>query len=326
MWHRQIAGTGLIVSPLCLGTVHYGTAMEEAACFAQLDQFFQAGGNFVDTAHVYGDWVPGPRGRSESVIGRWMKHSGMRAVVSTKGAHPRLEAMDKPRVTEKDILQDVQESLENLGTDAVDLYFLHRDDESVPVGEIIDWMEALTVSGLIRYYGCSNWTLGRIRQAADWAVKKGAKGFVSNQLMWSLADVRRFQLGDPTMLGMDAETYAYHAQSGLFAMAYMAAAKGYFPRLLAGEALPPEIKALYDGENNRRIAAELRRLQEESGLDAAALSLAYLMNHPFDSVPIASFEDEAQLSAAMAACQEKPDSAVVEALHRMKQFVMLEGI
>lgn len=95
MERRSLCGTDLKVSPICLGTVNYGSSMGEKACFAQLDLFLSLGGNFIDTAHVYGDWIPGLKSPSEQIIGRWFEKSKRRhdVVLATKGAHPLLTSM-----------------------------------------------------------------------------------------------------------------------------------------------------------------------------------------------------------------------------------------
>lgn len=144
MNYKQLTGTDLLVSNLCLGTVQFGSAIGEKECFEQLDEFTDLGGNFLDTAHVYGDWLAGERARSERVIGKWLKQSGKRNnyVISTKGAHPRLDSMEVSRVSREAIMTDIEESLKCLGADTIDLYFLHRDDESVSVCEILDILEA----------------------------------------------------------------------------------------------------------------------------------------------------------------------------------------
>jgi aryl-alcohol dehydrogenase-like predicted oxidoreductase len=104
-------------------------------------------------------------------------------IISTKGAHPPLEAMDSSRVNIKALEVDLQGSLESLRTDTIDLYFLHRDDPQVPVAELIEWLEAQKGQGRIRYYGCSNWSLQRIMDAQQYALSKGYDGFSCNQIL-----------------------------------------------------------------------------------------------------------------------------------------------
>ena len=98
MEYKKFSNTDLKVSAICLGTVNYGTAMQEADAKRQMSKFLDMGGNFIDTAHVYGDWEPPVTARSERVIGNWLKETGARSsiVLATKGAHPRMDTMHIP--------------------------------------------------------------------------------------------------------------------------------------------------------------------------------------------------------------------------------------
>lgn len=126
MWPGITITDGLSVSPISLGTVSFGTGLSEADCFAQLDRYAQIG-NLIDTARVYGDWTPGPRGKSERIIGKWLasRRCRDRVIISTKGGHPRLDSMNVPRLSPGDIQGDLELSLRAPGTDAIGLYFLH---------------------------------------------------------------------------------------------------------------------------------------------------------------------------------------------------------
>ncbi len=126
MWPGITITDGLSVSPIGLGTVSFGTGLSEADCFAQLDRYAQIG-NLIDTARVYGDWTPGPRGKSERIIGKWLasRRCRDRVIISTKGGHPRLDSMNVPRLSPGDIQGDLELSLRAPGTDAIGLYFLH---------------------------------------------------------------------------------------------------------------------------------------------------------------------------------------------------------
>jgi aryl-alcohol dehydrogenase-like predicted oxidoreductase len=323
MQYKQLNNTSLKVSALCLGTVNYGTYFHKDNAFSQLDLFLERGGNFIDTAHVYGDWEAGTRGLSEQVLGQWMNKRQCRnlCVIATKGAHPRLENMDVSRVNHKDIEMDLFESLENLKTDYIDLYFLHRDDISVPVGEIIDLLDKLVVENKIHYYGCSNWSLKRIREAADYAIKKGSTGFVCNQLMWSLADVRTEGITDKTMIMMDMPTYEYHKKTRLNAMAYMSMAKGYFPMRADGIKLSENVLNVYKLQQNDKIFDKLLVLEKDSGVSVAEICLKYLMEHSFPSIPIASFDDNSQLELGIRSCDASLSHAIIEELHSMKTFI-----
>ena len=141
--NTQFAGTGakdLSVSNLSLGIAKYGAYDKKEQNFAQLDRYIAQGGNFIDTALVYGQWIDETQTPySEIIYGMWMEQGDNRAktVTSTKGAHPQLGSFAR-RVTPENIAGDVAQSLSNLKTEQIDLYFLHRDDESVAVSVIMD--------------------------------------------------------------------------------------------------------------------------------------------------------------------------------------------
>lgn len=102
MWPGITITDGLSVSPISLGTVSFGTGLSEADCFAQLDRYAQIG-NLIDTARVNGDWTPGPRGKSDRIIGKWLasRRCRDRVIISTKGGHPRLDSMNVPRLSRR---------------------------------------------------------------------------------------------------------------------------------------------------------------------------------------------------------------------------------
>lgn len=131
----HLPATALNVSPICLGTGEIGTRLDRNASFRLLDAYVDAGGNFLDTAHVYGDWVKDvERSICEKTIGAWLQSRANRAriVLATKGGHPDLHTMNVPRLSRAEIIQDIDESLQFLQTDVIDLYWLHRDDPLCP--------------------------------------------------------------------------------------------------------------------------------------------------------------------------------------------------
>lgn len=319
----MLTNTQISVSPLCIGTVSYGTSIDSKDAKSQLDRFVELGGNFIDTAHVYGDWVPGPRGKSERIIGEWLNETGLRhdIIISTKGAHPDISNPSISRVTPEDIEKDLDESLEFLNTDYIDLYFLHRDNPSVPVKELLDVLEEARTAGKIRYYGCSNWTLTRIIEASNYAREKNIPGFVCNQLMWSLADINYDGISDKTLVLMDRDTYEYHKKTNLSAMAYTAVANGYFTKLQRGAAISERILSKYDTLSNKEIFHELVKIAQQLKVDIIQVELAYLMHQEFPTIPIVSFSNLEQLEQAMKSCELELDEETVNRLRSMKKYV-----
>ena len=313
------AATDLLVSPLGLGTANFGTRIDEATSLRQLDRYTQLG-NLVDTAHVYGDWEPGMTACSEKIIGKWLAaHGGRdRIVLSTKGAHPPINAMHISRVTPEEIRLDLEGSLRCLRTDYIDLYFLHRDDPSRPVGELLECLEVFCAEGKIRYYGCSNWTLPRLKAAQQYAAAHGLKGFVCNQLMWSLAEVRVENLQDKTLVAMDAPTYAFHAQTHLNATCYTSLAKGYFSHRQRGDTLSQSTRDVYDTAQNDVIYAKLLDLSERYGVSITLLSLLYFSAQPFAAVPLAAFRNDAQMEESLQLLELTPPQALLEELKTIR--------
>ena len=187
MQQQRLAGSDLIVSPLCLGSNQFGTALDDAAAAAILDAFISAGGNFIDTARSYGDWIPdAPRGASERTLGRLLAcRDRTSLVIATKGCEFDYRAGNfAPRVTPAHLRADLAASLDALQCNHVDLYWLHRDDSSRPVEPLIDALIEEQQAGRIRYFGCSNWSPTRIAEGLAYALRIGHAGFLACQPLW----------------------------------------------------------------------------------------------------------------------------------------------
>ena len=302
-------------SVLCFGGIPLGSMVDERTSFALLDAFVDAGGNFIDTAKVYADWIPGERSVSEKTIGRWLRTRGRRSnvIVATTGAHPELSSMDRPRLTPRELIGDLEQSLRNLQVDAIDLYWLHRDDPTRPVEEIIDTLHAQMDAGKIRSYGCSNWRSDRIQAAQAYAQRRGWNGFVANQMMWSLAVVEARSLPDPTMAPMDAALKEFHVQSQLPAIPYSAQANGFF-HLLAGSQIGGHSGAnrkLYETHQNIERAGRVQALAAEIGLSITEIVIGYLRAQPFLTIPIIGCRTLAQLEDTCRAADVQLSAAQV---------------
>lgn len=298
----RLGATGLDVSPLSLGTMHYGLDyMGYALAAKQMEAYISAGGNLIDTAQVYNNWVPGECSRSEKVIGQFLHASGMRDQVylCTKGGHPVLDGTMTPRLHPSQLAEDLHKSLENLQTDYIDLYLLHRDDPSMPVDEILGMLEAYKSKGLIRHYGCSNWTLPRVIAAKEAARRSGASGFAVNQIWWSLATINTEKIEDQTLVPMGEDFLAFHKETAMAVMAYSSQAKGYFSKRYAGATMPKGTKRLYDNSANDLLMEKITHLCHQFDTCPTAIALAWLVNQPFPTIPVVTCNNDAQLNEAM---------------------------
>lgn len=304
----RLGADGPAVSELCLGTGGYGTSIDADAAGPIMDRFLELGGTFLDTAHVYGAWAPGRAGASERVIGAWLSARGCRGdvVVGTKGGHPDLATMQVSRLRPEDIAADLRESLERLQTDYVDVYWLHRDDPRIAVGDIMDALNEHLNAGLVRGIGCSNWTTERLAEANEWAAAHGKVGFCASQIGYSLARANAGSGGYPGTLSMDEPTHAYHRRTGVPVVAYSSQAGGFFSGKYAADDDPAAVanqgivRTYYHEDNFQRLA-RAQALAARHGRTANEANLAYLQSQPFPVIPIVGSRTVAQVEASCAA-------------------------
>jgi aryl-alcohol dehydrogenase-like predicted oxidoreductase len=289
---------------MCLGTSEFGSKVDRATAFALLDEFAAQGGNFVDTANVYGDWVPQTKSSSEKVIGAWLAERGQRdkIVIATKGAHPLLTSMDVPRCAPREIIADIEQSLGHLRTDVIDLFWMHRDDPSRPTGEIIETLASQVKAGKIRHYGCSNWRVERIAAANGYAAAHGLPGFVADQMLWNAAKLDAAALPDRSMVAMDDALYGYHWDTQLAAIPYSSQAHGLLHKLAAGQvdAIRASHHVIYPPAANRRRALAIQTLAQELKVSFTAVVLGYLQSQPFVTIPIIGARTLSQLRDSLA--------------------------
>lgn len=277
---------GRKTSVLCLGTVGLGFDFSQKQSNEILDAYVELGGNFLDTARVYGDFAGGVCGISERAVGNWLaaRRNREQIIVGTKGGHPELSAMNVGRLDRENLSDDIRRSLDDLMVDQVDIYWLHRDDVSRPVGEILETLNGFLQAGYTRFIGVSNWTTARIREANAYAAAHGMTGFCANQPQFSLA--RQEVMTDPTLYQMDREMYEFHVEMGMPCVPFSSQAKGFFIKLHDGAEISDGAKRRFDSPGNRAIYARLLALSEETGYSVGALSLAYLTCNRFDIFPI----------------------------------------
>ncbi|MDQ2799080.1 MAG: aldo/keto reductase [Armatimonadota bacterium] len=315
----RIPDTTLDVSSICLGTGEIGTTVAGEDAFALLDSYLEQGGNFLDTAHNYGDWVKdAPRSASEKTIGAWMRSRGNRdkIILATKGAHWNFDAPDVPRLSRGDIEADLNGSLESLGTDCIDLYWLHRDDPNRPVEDILETLNDQVTAGKIRYFGDSNWKTERLRAAQNHDGKAGLHGFVADQVLWNAAVLAGPPYGDPTTGWMDEKRYAYHLETGLAMLAYQSQAFGLFQRMQAGtlDQMNPGFRGFYvQGATEQRYRV-MTQIMAETGLTITQVLLGYLLSQPFVTIPIVGCHSLPQLKDSLTAADVRLTTTQVTAI------------
>ncbi len=319
----KLPGASLSVSPLCLGGVPFGHTLPEKESFALLDRFVALGGNFLDTARIYSDWVPGEKSRSERILGDWLRARGNRdkLVVATKGAHPLLGSPDVPRSSAAEIRADLEGSLRTLRIETVDLYWLHRDDPSRPVEHFIDLLNAFVREGKVRYFGASNWSTARLRAANDYAKKSGQQGFSANQPFWCLGCQQSRPPAFTGYVKLDADMHRFHRETNLALVPYTSQANGFFSKLALPPGRRPADLAQHEFHTPPNLAAGkvVVELAAAKQVAPSAIVLAYLWSRPLTVVPIIGCRTIAQLEDSFAALPLRLTSEELRSLESASQ-------
>jgi aryl-alcohol dehydrogenase-like predicted oxidoreductase len=308
---------GLEVSAVSLGLADIGAAISEPDSFRLMDAYLDLGGNFLDTARVYSDWVPGESGRSERVLGDWLAARGNRnrIVLATKGAHPRLDSMTTPRMSPAEVEHDLDLSLQALRTDVIDLYYLHRDDRDRPVGEILDMLESFVRAGKIRQYACSNWRADRMLEAHAYAHSHGLQGFAANQIFWNMGNARSTGLADTTCEMFTEEMRQAFRSTGMVAAAFTSQAGGFFTKLDRGD----DVKnSIYYTPANLLVYQKAKEIAAKTGVTIADIVLSYILSQPIPNYAVVGCRNTVQLGQTMAAA-DKPLTA--EQLEELEQVI-----
>lgn len=309
---------GLSVSALCLGTANIGIDGDRMAAFRLLDRFAERGGNFLDSARVYSDWIPGERGRSERILGEWLSARANRGrfVLATKGGHPLLDAMGRSRLSPSELEADLDASLKALRTDRIDLYYLHRDDAGLPAATVVETLSGFVRKGKIRCAACSNWTVPRIREALEHSRTRGLPAFAANQMLWNIGARRMRAGGDPTMTAMDRPTLELHRATGLPAIPYSSQANGFFSKLDATGGVPDRelLKSRYCTEGNLSLYRVLRDLRREAGVSMEALVIGWILSRDIPTVPVVGCRTPQQLDDALDAADTALEPGLMKRL------------
>lgn len=271
--HRPVRGLPKSASVVALGFEDFP---DFASASILLDAFWERGGNVFDTGYIYGG------GRTERILGEWLKSRGTRegAVVIGKGAHSPLTYPDV-------IGRQLTETLDRLGTDHVDVYFMHRDNLDVPVGEFVDAMDAEVKAGRIRGpIGGSNWTRERLDAAIAYARQTGKTEVAAFSNNFSLAEMM-----DPIWAGCihssDATWKAWATEHQLTNFAWSSQGRGFFTEAAGRDRLDNAelVRVWYSDENFARRDRAIE-LAASLGKRPIHVALAYTLAQPFPVVPL----------------------------------------
>ena len=267
MTHGSLPGLAQPVSRLVMGVDNQTSPAQAAAVF---DDYVARGGNTFDTAWIYG------AGLQENLFGQWLAARGRRdqVVIIAKGAH-------SPLCTPEDLSRQLIESLARMQTDHADLYFIHRDNPDVPVGEFVDVLNVHRRAGRIGLFGGSNWPTARVDEANLYARRTGQQGFtlLSNHL--SLARmVAPIWAGALSAGDADSRAWLTRTQTPLFA--WSSQSRGFFTeRADPGQPGRPELVTSCYAEDNFERRARAYALAEKKGVSPTNLAVAWVLHQAF---------------------------------------------
>jgi len=265
-----------------------GGAATKAESIGVLDAYATHGGNFIDSADMYSEWVPGNSGHdSEAIIGEWMKSKGNRdqMVIATKVS----KLSTRPGLSAANIKAAVDESLAALQTDYIDIYYAHSDDETVPLTETLQAFTDLINAGKVRYIAASNYTGARLQEALDLSAANGLAKYTGLQNLYNLLDRNEYE----------SDVAAVVEKNGLWGAPFYGLAKGF----LSGK-YAPGVKiegsardtTVYQNDRGWAVIDALRDIAKSHGASVSAVSLAWLRAQTGVTTPIASARNAAQLA------------------------------
>jgi aryl-alcohol dehydrogenase-like predicted oxidoreductase len=289
---RMLGRTGVRVSSLCLGTMSFGTTADEAASARLYRAARDAGIDVVDTADVYGE------GRSEEILGRLIAGERDRLVIASKvfgrtGPGPNDRGLSRRHVT-----RAVEASLRRLGTDRLDLYYVHMFDEVTPIEETLRALDDLVRRGRILYPAVSNWAAWQIEKALGVSARRELARFEAVQPMYNLVKRQAEVEILPMAAAEGLAVFPYSpVGGGLLSGKYGAARRPEQGRLVESQ----RYARRYGLPSYLRIADEFASYAARLGVHPVTLAVAWVGAHPAVTAPIVGARDVQQLAPALAA-------------------------
>jgi aryl-alcohol dehydrogenase-like predicted oxidoreductase len=291
MKYGKMPGIEMPVSRVGIGA-DFGARWPDEAMIV-FDDFLQRGGNFYDTAWIYGD------GKADITLGKWVNSRGVRKQIVVGGKVAHIPYCN-PKFTNEQIFQ----TLEWSGLEYLDICMLHRDDTTIPVGEFMDVLHEHQQAGRIKTIGASNWTIARIEEANEYARKKGKSGFTTVSNQFSIA--RMIEPPWPGCLSSsDPASRAWFIKTQMTMIPWSSQARGFF---LPGRAHPDKkddpmmVRAYYSEDNFQRLE-RVKELAEKKRVEPINIALAYSLGQPFPTFPLIGARQVSETESSLAALE-----------------------
>lgn len=303
MRHAALGKTGVAVSRVALGTMSFGGDADEATSALLFARAREAGVNFFDTADVYN------QGRSEEILGRLIAPCRDQVVLASKGYFPTSGDPNGSGASRFHLVRAVEASLRRLRTDRIDLYYVHRFDDTADLGETLRCLDDLVRQGKILYPACSNFAAWQVAHALGLAALRNLAPLVAIQPMYNLlkrqAEAEILPMAQA--LGLAVIPYSPTA-GGLLTGKYGPARRPAGGRLIDNKMY----QARYAGEQPLACAQALTELGHEAGLHPAALAVAWVLSRPGVTSVLLGARSPDQLEPTLAAATAKVSADLLE--------------
>lgn len=275
-----LGNTGENVSTLCLGAMYFGSRQDKMESFKLLDQYFEAGGSFVDTANIYAHWVDGSKGgESELVLGSWMKERKNRDQIFI-ASKVGFGYQDVPVTLRADTIeQECNKSLKRLGVNTIDLYYAHNDDRDTPLEETLEAFLRLIDSGKVRYIGASNYLAWRLEEAHWLSLANEWPEYCCVQQRHSYIRRKPGTTFNPQVAAND-DLLDYVRNRGITLLAYSALLSGAYTRS------DREFGEQYLGADTDNRLNALKAVAVETGFTQNQVILAWMLKSEPAVVPL----------------------------------------
>ncbi len=310
MNYRQLGRSGLKVSPICLGTMMFGGATDEPTSARIIDSACDAGVNFIDTADAYSS------GGSEQVVGRAIAAQRQHWILATKLANAMGTDPNRGGLSRRWVMQAAEESLKRLGTDVIDIYYLHKEDHATPLDETVRAMGDLIRQGKVRYFGLSNYRGWRVAEICNICDRLGIDRPIVSQPYYNA--MNRMP---------EVEHFPACGNYGMGIVPYSPLARG----VLTGKYAPdtPPASDTRAGRNDTRmmqtewrpeslrLAQQIRAYAEARGITAGQFAVSWVLNSAFVTSVLTGPRTEAQSDDYLKALDYRftgEDEALIDSL------------
>ena len=294
MEYRTLGRTGIQVSQLCFGVMSFGREAEQDSAAAMFRRCRDVGINFFDAANVYST------GRSEEMLGKLIAGSRDELVLTSKFSFPMGDDVNAKGASRRHIMRAVEESLQRLGTDWIDVYFVHRFDPLTPIETTLRALDDLVHQGKILHPAVSNWAAWQIAKALGISAREGLASFSCIQPMYNLvkrqAEVEILPLAESEQLGVISYS---PLGGGLLTGKYGVDRRPEEGRLVENEMYMKR----YGPDVYYQVADSFVAHAYERGVHPVSLAVAWVMSHPAITAPIIGARNVEQLEASLASLE-----------------------